>query len=260
MLGKVRLAACLLLVFSASAWAYSETWKNKSFISKAFVQVALRNEYNAGKYPLVKWTQPVKIWVQHDVPDKALHDELVDLHIQHLALVTQHPIYRVSNRDEANVTWIFTKEAKWDNEVATHIGKSSLGVLNSAICIANYTTDIDTHEIIKAVIIIPVDKAHERGKLLACIVEEITQVLGLPNDSQQAYPSIFNDETPEELLSPLDVILLSMLYDKRLKTGMQEKEVKSVIQSILKEYEQQGVLNNAVTLSKSAPLYQLIGY
>ncbi|HAS26883.1 MAG TPA: hypothetical protein DCR64_15765, partial [Vibrio sp.] len=99
-----------------------------------------------------------------------------------------------------------------------------------------------------------------RGKLVACIVEEITQVLGLPNDSDKAYPSIFNDHTPEDLLSPLDVVLLKLLYEPELKAGMTKSEVKPIVRKILKQYSETGVLQQASKAAQQAPLYQLIGY
>ena len=104
------------------------------------------------------------------------------------------------------------------------------------------------------------DQARARGKLVACIVEEITQVLGLPNDSDKAYPSIFNDHTPEDLLSPLDVVLLKLLYEQELKVGMTEREAKPIVRKILKRYSETGVLQQASKAAQQALLYQLIGY
>jgi len=109
-------------------------------------------------------------------------------------------------------------------------------------------------------IIIPVDQARSRGKLVACIVEEITQVLGLPNDSDTAYPSIFNDHMPEDLLSPLDVVLLQLLYEPELKPGMTKAQVKPIVRKVLKRYQEAGVLKRAPKAAQQAPLYLLIGY
>ena len=84
--------------------------------------------------------------------------------------------------------------------------------------------------------------------------------MGLPNDSKAAYPSIFNDETPEDLLSPLDVILLKILYEPELKSGMNLVDTKRAVDIILKRYQNQGVLKNAVKEAKSMELYKLIAY
>ncbi len=47
---------------------------------------------------------------------------------------------------------------------------------------------------------------------LSCIHEEITQGLGLANDSPLARPSIFNDDEEFALLTPMDELMLKMLY------------------------------------------------
>ena len=91
-------------------------------------------------------------------------------------------------------------------------------------------------------------------------MEEITQVLGLPNDSNKAYPSIFNDHTPEDLLSPLDVVLFQLLYESELKPGITTAQVKPIVRKVLKRYQEAGVLKRAPKTAQQAPLYQLIGY
>ncbi len=53
----------------------------------------------------------------------------------------------------------------------------------------------------------------------ACLLEEMTQVLGLPNDSDIVSPSIFNQTSTLRALSKTDVFLLRTLYDMRLPPG-----------------------------------------
>ena len=235
------------------------TWLDKTFVENAFYDVALQHEYSQGNKPLAKWKQPINIWVDHRVGDKVLHQELTELHIRHLSEVTQHPIKIVSKESEANIKWIYTRQSKWIAEAKTILKLKSTQHLNSAICTAGYRTNLKG-EIVYAGIVIPVDQARSRGKLVACIVEEITQVLGLPNDSDKAYPSIFNDHTPEDLLSPLDIVLLKLLYESELKAGMTKAQAKPMVRKILKRYSETGVLQQASKDAQQAPLYQLIGY
>ncbi len=249
----------MLVSLSFKAASTPLTWLDKAFIETAFYNVALQHEYSSGTKPLAKWQQPIKIWIDHRVGDKELHQELAELHTQHLAQVTQHPISLVDKESEANVKWIYTRQSKWISESKRVLNLKSIEHLNSAICTAGYRTNAKG-EIVYAGIIIPVDQARSRGKLVACIVEEITQVLGLPNDSDTAYPSIFNDHTPEDLLSPLDVVLLQLLYEPELKPGMTKAQVKPIVQKILKRYQETGVLKRAPNTTQQAPLYQLIGY
>ncbi|PTP36356.1 hypothetical protein CWO07_09415 [Vibrio splendidus] len=259
MLLRASMLPLLLALFSFNATGTPLTWLDRSFVETAFYNVALQHEYSQGNKPLAKWKQPIKIWIDHRVGDEELHQELTELHIRHLSEVTQHPITIVNKESEANVKWIYTRQSQWVSEAKLVLKLKSTEHLNNAICTAGYRTN-SKGEIVYAGIVIPVDQARSRGKLVACIVEEITQVLGLPNDSDKAYPSIFNDHTPEDLLSPLDVVLLKLLYEPELKAGMTKSEVKPIVRKILKQYSETGVLQQASKAAQQAPLYQLIGY
>lgn len=244
----------LLTLLSHSAYS-QESWRDPAFIEQAFLAVALRNEYSSGEKPLSKWREPLRIYFQHQVTDNVLHEQLARDHLQHLTQLTGHPIEIVNQKTQANVIWVFTEQSKWAASLQELGNKPSSQPMHGAICQANYTTNLAS-EIISASIVIPVDQAREHGKLLACIVEEITQVMGLPNDSELAYPSIFNDKTPEDLLSPLDVILLRLLYQPELISGMKQPQVQIQIRNQLKRYQQQGILEKAVQDARSSPLYE----
>ncbi len=69
----------------------------------------------------------------------------------------------------------------------------------------------------------------------ACFHEEITQSLGLTNDSHLVRPSIFNDDDEFATLTRLDKILLKILYDSRLYSGISRKESSEIIRKIVNE-------------------------
>lgn len=257
---RMVLGLLLSLGATSNALCANQTWLDTDFVKQAFLEVALKNEYSQGIQRLTKWNKPIRIWIEHKVADQALHNQLANTHIRDLSSITGHRITRVSKRTDANIVWIYTQQSKWYNDIKRELGEEALKYAHGAICKAGYRTNKTTNEIDSAVIIIPVDQAREHGKLLACIVEEVTQTMGLPNDSKAAYPSIFNDETPEDLLSPLDVILLKILYEPELKSGMNLVDTKRAVDIILKRYQNQGVLKNAVKEAKSTELYKLIAY
>lgn len=70
---------------------------------------------------------------------------------------------------------------------------------------------------------------------LSCIHEELAQGMGLANDSPQARPSIFNDDEEFGLLTRHDELLLKMLYDPRLHTGMTAAEAAPIARRIVRE-------------------------
>ena len=64
-------------------------------------------------------------------------------------------------------------------------------------------------------------KAEHRGLMRrSCFHEELTQALGLLNDSPEVRPSVFNDDEEFALLTRQDEVMLRMLYDARLRPGM----------------------------------------
>ncbi len=70
---------------------------------------------------------------------------------------------------------------------------------------------------------------------LSCIHEELAQGLGLSNDSPMARPSIFNDDEEFGLLTTHDELLLRMLYDPRLTSGMTAEEARPIVEVIATE-------------------------
>ncbi len=70
---------------------------------------------------------------------------------------------------------------------------------------------------------------------LSCIHEELAQAMGLANDSPAARPSIFNDDEEFALLTSQDEMMLRILYDRRLRTGMTEAEARPIVETIAAE-------------------------
>jgi hypothetical protein len=67
---------------------------------------------------------------------------------------------------------------------------------------------------------------------LSCIHEEIAQALGLPNDSPQARPSIFNDDEEFALLTRQDEMMLRMLYNPALRPGMTITQARPIVEAL----------------------------
>jgi hypothetical protein len=60
--------------------------------------------------------------------------------------------------------------------------------------------------------------------------------MGLPNDCDQATPSIFNDNQEYALLTRRDEILLRMLYSSSLASGMTAGEARPLITQIARQH------------------------
>ncbi len=68
----------------------------------------------------------------------------------------------------------------------------------------------------------------------ACVVEEITRLMGLPNDSRVAAKSIFNDEGRRIELTEADQWLLRLLCDPAIKIGPPRAEANKIAAHVLR--------------------------
>lgn len=77
-------------------------------------------------------------------------------------------------------------------------------------------------------------KAELEGLLRrSCIHEELAQTLGLMNDDDDVRPSVFNDDQEFALLTEHDELLLRILYDPRLRSGMSAEEAAPLVAGIV---------------------------
>ncbi|HLF96862.1 MAG TPA: DUF2927 domain-containing protein [Methylococcaceae bacterium] len=235
-------------------------WQRPEVILSSFAEIALRSEYGAAsqRKTLAKWVSPIRIGIEHRVGEAEKHADLVRMHADHLASLTQHPIEIVKDASEANVRLIFSREERFLAEARAELGVGAGRIAPSATCMSSYRTH--NGEITQATILIPVDRASAHRKLVACIVEELTQALGLPNDSRAVYPSIFNDHSTDHLLSGLDYLLLRILYDPRMVPGMAREDALRAAGTIVGEFKNQGVIRDAERLVSRGELYRLLSH
>ena len=89
--------------------------------------------------------------------------------------------------------------------------------------------------IVKAVIV--VNSERDKFGINHCLLEEISQSLGLPNDSDLIRPSIFSDRDQLTEPSRTDKILLKALYHPRLKAGLARREAIRAVRKIIAELD-----------------------
>jgi len=199
--------------------------------------IVFRNEFDdrVDSY-LRKWVVPLRVFLDVRSGDPKVVRFLVERHLRHLAKITGHDITLVDDPAAANVTVVFERDSRLGKVGNDYFGKKFdiRQVSRSNVCFGRYYSN-NSYEIFRAIVVIPIDRAMSRGRLPACVVEELTQILGLPNDSDEVFPSIFNDKSIDEDLTPHDIILIRSLYDPRLKPGMPRGEVLRQVKRILTE-------------------------
>ena len=254
----------LLLLLGANTAVYAKHdahWQQYQYIYDSFLRIALQREYDQSQAPrLVRWEQPIKIYFESDIGDRYLQGQLLSVHTKHLTSITGVPIYYTKDIKQANIVVSFTSKDQVEDKVWRYIGNPDniRQALDEAICLGNFGVN-RKGEIQRGVIIIPVNYARQNARFLDCIVEEITQLLGLPNDSDEVYPSIFNDVSSDIYLSPLDYILLKILYSPRLKAGMTANQVDHVLPDVLNDLYYLKIIDNAATDVQEGSLKRFLG-
>lgn len=217
-----------------------------------FERIALNDEYvfRDGRFvaqetpaALRRWERPVRLQAHFgaSVPQDQQEEDRARLarYAGRLADVTGHPIRAVGSGGNFHVL-VLNRDEQRDAESLLRRIMPSI----RATTIREITT-LPRHEFCAVYAISNASAPHvyvtaiafiraEHPDLMrrSCLHEEVAQGLGLPNDSPQARPSIFNDDEEFALLTPHDEFLLTMLYDPRLTPGMTAADARPVLQRI----------------------------
>ncbi len=225
-------------------------------LTEAFERVALFDEYSErnGKFierqtasVLRRWERPVRIAL-HFGPSVSKEQRSKDTayvrsFATRLARLSGLDI-KLTDAKRANFSLLFLNKDEQSNYTPALVGRVKYLVPQIAqeiqasprgiFCVAYAVSDKNSLTGYKGAIILI--KGEHRGLMRkSCIQEEMTQALGLANDSPNARPSIFNDDEEFALLTRHDELLLRMLYDPRLKIGMTVKTAHPIVEQIAQE-------------------------
>jgi hypothetical protein len=228
-----------------------DTPYSKADLAANFEQIAFYREYgNCGNLSasdgragvLRKWVDPVRVTTAFgaSVPRdrRAADARLVEGFTARLSRVTGHPIAMAPNAASANFKVIFASEDDRDEMIAEvkamvpTVCGGTLDLLerlprNIYCLVLSFEDPARANSFNRAIAIV----RHEHPELMreACVHEEMAQGLGLGNDSENARPSIFNDDEEFALLTTHDEELLRLLYTPSLRPGMTLREARPVI-------------------------------
>jgi len=217
-------------------------------ILQDFNIIAFGNEYTLKRYDNVrKWRGPIRIGIQGE-KYPAYFEAFVKQHIRDLWNLTGHPIElyyshnmqkkgelaRDFNAAKVNFILYYLPIAEIPGAVAKYFDNDPAKVrkmIEVSTCFAKFFTR--KNEITAAIAVFP--DVRPRDQMRACVVEELTQVLGLANDSSDVNPSIFNDTSPYFELTDHDRWMLKMFYDPRITAGMPRDQALAIGRQILNE-------------------------
>lgn len=205
-----------------------------------FKEVALQTEFGDNSdNRILKWKKPMQIYVidankrQLKAINKAiskinsliLNDfkvELVDEQKKCNTILYVCSMDKIENLDYVFYK-TFTNIIEYEVDGYAYINWNNYNYeLNKASIYINPLNSVEIHE--------------------STILEEITQCIGLPNDSEKYSNSIFYENKSEEDInifefSPLDKDVIQLLYHPRIKAGMNTEQVENEILKIFKNRE-----------------------
>ena len=224
------------------------TPSNKTIVEH-FNIIAFGNEYTGKRYAAVrKWKSPIIARVDGDPP--ADFEDSIRQHLAELQKITGHPtalVYSARMLREKKVPKGLNPKSfnmfllYYPIEELKVVARQQLGnrmdptlqrlAGGKSTCEATLFTK--GNEIRSAVVLFPAERPKDHMR--ACVVEELTQVMGLPNDSGSVNPSIFNDTSPYTELTDHDRLMLKVLYDPRITIGMSRDQALIVGRKVLDE-------------------------
>lgn len=194
---------------------------------------------------LDRWAKnSINFGLVDQVPEQVL--QTISSHLQLLEKITGRTLvlkgFGVTGKTNVTIRYLEYEEAY--NQVISKLSRSepSRGEYYVSGGCRGFIWNTEAGEITKGlVLIVPSDdKKFEHS----CIIEELTQVLGLSADRAHYLPAIFSNEGLPQKLSVNDQIMVRTLYDPRLKAGMPREEAlviaKQVIEELVAAYNERG--------------------
>jgi hypothetical protein len=224
-------------------------------LAQNFIRIAAFDEYVSGaKGPIQsetpstirRWQIPVRIGLRFGAsvpPDVQTADTArVVAFVAQLARATRHSI-RIDNANPNFVVHIVNEDerlalgpvaaAALDGATASDI-EGITDMPRSTYCLVYAQSDAGKSTYNRAFAVIRAE--HPDLLRLSCLQEEITQGLGLANDSPQARPSIFNDNEEFALLTPQDELMLRILYHPGLNPGMTADQARPIVEALATQF------------------------
>jgi hypothetical protein len=224
-------------------------------LARNFVRIALFNEYRddsdfqtpqATISKLRRWTAPIRMSVEFgDTVPLAQRDRdiaSVSAYAARLSRVTGVPIEITDHNPNFRVLFLGEDDRRAYGPrlraliptISEATVRTFVNLPRDQLCVVIGTFAPGQSNYTKAVAMIRAE--HPNLMRSACIHEELAQGMGLANDSPQARPSIFNDDEEFALLTGHDELLLRMLYDPRLQTGMSPAQAAPIARQIARDY------------------------
>lgn len=229
-----------LFVLSSGFWgitqagAFTPDKTTDKQLTVDFLKIAYGDEYSQTKGVLRKWMHDIQYFVEGTAPFEA--QQLFKGHLTTLKTLTGRRFIPTNTQSSAQMVVIWSPKSdyhkvadKWfPNQENT---KKRLRRVN---CFVSISTQ--NGKIIRSIVVMPPN--FPRPRLKHCIVEELTQAMGLINDNNTVMPSMFNDRYKRNDLTWKDEVFLKVLYDSALTPGLDYREAQLIIPGLISKHRQ----------------------
>jgi len=226
------LAAAVVLLIARPASRAEDVLSNAQVVAN-LMEIVFGSEFVGEDSESVrKWTAPLRVAIYAREPER--YRALVEPVLQQLRELTGLDIRLVDRSAPAqNAYVLILGRDQFYAYAQSHLSPGKNPRTNTYLdCFGVFAAGRDG-VITELTAVIPefVDDATKR----ACVIEEVTQALGLPNDSFGVRPSIFNDDDEYQDLTWQDELFLRILYDARVRPGMTRRAFESLAKRIVDE-------------------------
>ncbi|MCB9081657.1 MAG: DUF2927 domain-containing protein [Lewinellaceae bacterium] len=189
-----------------------------------FLDIAFGNEFGSRYTTIRKWREDVRLYVV-DTSYAALYQELKLVIGELNRFNKSFQIRRVNSPSEANYTVYFGPGSTYAQQYEP---SASNAVANNWGLFWIYWNG--QQEIFRGSMYVDVVRTQDPACQRHLLREELTQSLGLMNDSSRYDESIFQQKwTCTTSYAPIDSTVLTWFLDPRISAGMTEQQVKDLI-------------------------------
>ncbi len=241
------IATSLLFAAGPSHAQSSDQLADVKTLVRYFDIVAFGNEFTGQRFARVrKWVDPIRIGLQGKYPEyfelfvlqqildlQQLTNHRIELYYSPI-LARKKLLPRDFDQKKTNVILFYLPRDKISGAVTKYFDNDPAqvaAIVKSSTCFAKIFKRGD--EIRNAIAVFPAE--HSKDFMRACVVEELTQILGLPNDSAIVEASIFNDHSQYFELTKNDRMLVQVLYDPRITFAMPRQQALRLARTITLE-------------------------
>ncbi len=231
--------ALTLAALTASAPAWADTARRPSVerIAALFEAVVFGSEIDPrlASTVVAKWQGPIRLAVQGRPGPR--HLDFLRQHAATLSGLTGLSIEPAGPGETGNITIVFVPRAQMSKIQIGGVPQDLILQLAGPGGCYFVSWQKPPGMVIGAAIIANTDR--DIAEINHCLLEELTQSLGMPNDTDVLRPSIFSDHDKLTDLSRSDAIVVRTLYDPRLKAGTPKADTLRAVPAIIREIDGQ---------------------